>query len=809
MSIAQDVRYAVRALRRSPGFAALALLTIALGVAGPTIMFAMAKQWILDPLPFSRPDDLVDLRNLDTVTGNAGSVNPADFLDWQREAASFEELAAYRDVEMRLAGHERAEPARGAQVTPNFFALLGIPAASGRVFAAGDVASPRHKVALISDAMWRRHFASDAAIVGRTIRLENEDYTLLGILPETFQFTLLGAVDVWTPLVLTPEETANRRPRSIIGIGRLRAGRTIEEARSELTSLAERLSKTFPETNARRSVRVIKLAEEVRLHHDAGIVVPVLFAMMCCVLLVACVNVTNLMFARTSTRRQEMAVRLALGASRARIIRQWLVEHVTLFVVASAVGAALAVYGTEWITRSIPPENRQYLRNYAVLTIDGTVLAFALMVGALCGVMFGWLPARISARADVNADLRDPSARASASKAGARLRAALVTSEVAFALALLISAGLLIATARNITAVNVGFDSHQLLTFRLALDERHYRSPADIHTFYERLVNQLAQLPGVAAVGAATLVPFGTEGAGVELFIDGQPETAPADTPSAALSMVTADYPAALGLRLRAGRLLTAADRTDAARVAVINETLAVRHFGNRDPIGQRIRLRRGSTDLWQVVGVVATVKNYETIDRDEPQVYVPFAQSPRRHATVIVRARTNPVDLVAGIRAIVETIDPEEPIADMATMEERIGRVTAPYRTLSAFVAFFGAVTLLLAGIGVYGVVSYTFVQRTREIGIRMALGARQTDVAGLVLRHLRTLLIAGVVPGMLLAWLLGQALKTFLFGVTATDWRLYAAMSALLAAVALLAVVVPARRATTIDPIVALRCE
>lgn len=445
--VVQDVSSAVRTFQRSPGFTSVALVTIALGVAGPTIMFAMTSQWILEPLPFSHPDDLIDLRNLDKVTGNYGPINPVDFLDWQREAQSFEDLAAYRRADVRLTGGERAERMRGAHVTPNFFGLLGTHAAAGRVFETADGSAPSAKVALISHTMWRRRFSNDAAIVGSPIRLDNDDYTLVGVLPEDFQFTLLGAVDVWMPLAFPPEETTNRRPRSIIGIGRLRASRTVEEARSELTSLAERLARTFPETNARRSVRVLRMADEVRLHHDAGIVVPVLFAMMCCVLLVACVNVTNVMFARTSTRRQEVALRLALGASRARIIRQSLVEHLVLFVAASAIGAALAMYGTDWVTRSIPPENRQYLRNYAVLTIDDSVLAFALAVGAVCGALFGWLPARTSARADLNVDLRDGSARISGSKGGARLRAAFVISEVALALALLVSAGLLVATA--------------------------------------------------------------------------------------------------------------------------------------------------------------------------------------------------------------------------------------------------------------------------------------------------------------------------------------------------------------------------
>jgi predicted permease len=805
----QDLREAARTFQRAPGFATIAVLTIALGVAGPTLMFAMAKQWILDPLPFQDAEKLIDLRNLDPTTGNTGPVNPADFLDWQRETGVFDELAAYRLSDVRVTGGERPERARGAQVTPNFFGLLGVHAASGRVFDPADGQTPDGKVAVISDAMWRRRFSSDEAIVGQTIRIENEDHTIVGVLPVDFQFTLLGAIDVWQPMVFSPDESTNRRPRTIGGLGRLRDDRRIEDARAELKGIADRLAAAFPETNSRRQVRVWRLADEVRLHHDAGILVPVLFAMMCCVLLVACVNVAHVMFARATSRRREMALRLALGASRARVMRQWLVEHIVLFILASLVGAALAAAGAAWVTHSIPPENRQFLRNNAVIVLDRTALAFALAVGVVCALLSGWLPSWANTRADVNVDLHDASTRATTSKVGARVRAALVASEVALTLALLIGAGFLMATARNVTHVNVGFDPHHLLTFGLSLDQSQYREPDDIRGFYDRLTSELSRLPGVSGAAVATLVPFGTEGSSTDVFIEGQPDPTAAETPSAAFSVVSGDYASTLGLRLRSGRRLTGADGASAPRVAMINETFAARHFAGLDPIGQRVRLRRDSTDLWQIVGVVADVKNYESVEQQRPQIYIPFAQSPRRSATVVIRSASAPESLIAAARSSVAAIDSAEPLADVATMDERIARVTAPYVTVSSFVALFGAVTLLLAGVGVYGIISYTFALRTREIGVRMALGASRVDVGGLVLQQVRTFLLAGIIPGIALAWLLGQAMQGFLFGVSATDWTMYLTMSALLTVVILGAVLVPARRAVGIDPTVALRCE
>lgn len=805
----QDLQYAGRTLRHSPGFAAVALTTIALGVAGPTITFTMIRSWILEPLPFADPDTLVDIRTVDRASGDTASLNAADFRDLQRGANAFSDLAGYRLADVRLTGGDRAERLRGALVTTGFFSVLGTTAALGRVFEPADGEPSAPRLVVISATLWRDRFHGKPEAIGRTLRLNGEDYAVVGVLPDAFHFTLLGRVDVWRPLVFTPEQITNRRPRGLVAVGRLRDGRSLEQGRGELVALADQLSKTYPDTNARRGVRVIPLADEVRFHHDLGFIVPVMFAMVGCVLLIACVNVTNIMLARTSARRQEMAIRLALGASRAGLVQQWLVEHVLLFVVASAAGAAIAVYGADWITQSIPVNNRQYLRNYAVLPVDRVVVAFALGIGALCGAVFGWLPAWNGARADVNADLRDGSARSTTSRAGTRLRSVLVVSEVALALAVLIGAGLLVQSAHNITHVNVGFDQTRLLTFQVSLDAQRYAEPADIRGFTGRLMQALAQHPGVAGAAAGTLVPFSGFGNGAELFIDGEPETKPADTPLASLNQVTGGYCNLMGLRIVRGRAITDADVAEGQKVALVNETLAGRFLGGREALGRRLRLGRDSTDLWTVVGVTADVKNYETIDSAEPQVHIPFAQQPRRTMTVVVRTLGGPDNLAPAVRAAVAAVDPAEPVAAIAAMDELIKRVTGPYETIGTFVTVLGAVTLLLAGVGVYGVVSYTFAQRTREIGIRMALGASRLDVAVLVLKQIRLLLGAAFAPGLALAFALGHTLKAVLFGVTPTDFRLYGAMALLLTTVAVLAAFVPARRAARIDPMRALRYD
>ena len=807
--LGQDLRYAGRTLRRSPGFTAVALITIALGVAGPTINFSMLKAWVLEPLPFEDPDGLIDVRRFDPPTGNSGSLITADFLDFRRSARSLSELAGYSFSEVRLTGGDRAERVRGARATSDFFHVLGVRPALGRIFDQNADQIAGSHVAIISHAMWREYFAGDTRIIGRRIPINGDTHEIVGVLPEAFQFTLVGRVHVWRPLVFTPESATDRRRPALYGLGRLRSGATVEQARDELTRLASGLATSYPDTNAKRHVRVVPLADEVRRHHDLGFIVPVLFAMVGCVLLIACVNVTNVMLARTSTRRQEMAVRLALGASRGRIVRQWLVEHVLLFVCASALGAILAVYGTAWITNSIPVENRQYLRNNAVLTVDRVVLLFALATGALCGVLFGWLPAWSGAQADVNADLRDASARTTINKSAARFRSALVVAEVSLALALLISAALLVQTARNITRVDIGFDPTRLLTFQLILDPQKYTEADAIRSFFDRLMIELEGRPGVSGAAAGSFVPFSHAGGYVEFFIEGQPQRSPADTPWTGLNQITAKYPETLRLRLQQGRWLRASDGPASQKVALINSTLASRYFANRDPLGQRLRLGRDSQDLWTIVGVVTDVKHHETTDAPDPDVYVPFEQMPNRQMVVTVRTPGDPESLFSTVHNAVASVDAAEPVSRVFTMQSLIHQITGPFETLATFVSVLGGVTVLLAGIGVYGVVSYTFAQRTREIGIRMALGARRADVARLVLHQIRLFMSFAMIPGLALAWAIGHALRAMLVGVTPTDWRIYATMTLVLGAVGIVAAAVPVRRATSIDPVTALRYE
>src|SRR5262245_15885373 len=505
MRILQDFRYGLRALLRNPGLTFVTVVTLAAGIAGPTTMFSMIQAWILEPLPFAAPDALVDIRRLDLQTGSFGRMNLADFLDLKRSNTSLQDLAGYFADDIRLTGKDRAERLAGARVTANFFALLGTQAELGRVFGHDEDAPGEHPVAIISHGLWHERFQSDSSIVGRVIRLDGVSHTVIGVLPEAFHFTLLGRTNVWTPVSFTAEQTADRRSRNLVGLGRLGPGRSVDVARQELGRIAGQLAASYPDTNSSRGVRVIRLADEIRRHHDAGFLLPVIFAMVVCVLLVAAVNVTNVMLARASARRHEMAVRIALGASRSRLAQQWLVEHLALFIGAGALGAGLAVYLNHWVTNSIPFENRGYLRNYGEISIDGTVLTFALGTGVLCGLLIGWLTTWASARMDVNADLRDAADRTSTTARGTRIRRWLVVGQVALAVGLLISAGLLVETARNISTVDIGFTPRGLLTFQVSLDEQQYRTDDSIRSFYARLVSGLTRRGGSDAAGGLLL----------------------------------------------------------------------------------------------------------------------------------------------------------------------------------------------------------------------------------------------------------------------------------------------------------------
>jgi putative ABC transport system permease protein len=675
------------------------------------------------------------------------------------------------------------------------------------VFGPVDGESGRDRVAVLGYGLWQERFQSDPGVIGRSILIDGDAHTVIGVLPQDFHFTLLGPINVWTPLLFSPAEAVDRRARSLTGVGRVGSGYTIDQARHELSEIARRLSEQHPQTNATRGARVLTLADEVRLHHDAGFVVPVLFAMVGCFLLIACVNVTNIMLARATDRRHEMAVRLALGASRARLVRQSLVEHLVLFSIASAIAVVLALYGANWVTSAIPADNRGYLRNYGVLPIDGAVLCFAASLGIVCAIGFGLVPAFTGSRADVTTDLRDASVRTSASHAAARLRSALVACEMALALGVLVSSALLMRSARNLTTADLGFNARQLLTFRLELDQERYPDGSAARDFYERLTASLHGRPGIDSAAAGTLVPFSNAGGSLEFFIDGRRDPASKDVLFAGLNAVTPAYAVTLGLRLIDGRFVSESDTADAPKVAVINETLASRYFAGRSAIGRTLLLGPSSPDQWTIVGIVGNVKNYEASDSGEPQIYLPHAQRSARDMTVVVRASGDPLSLVETVRSAVLALDPAEPLSRVFTMEALLGHVTAPYTITASFVSVLGALTLLLAAVGVYGVIAYAFAQRTKEIGIRMALGARRTEVAAMVMRQVRTLVLAGLVPGLALAWLLGQALKALLFGVAPTDWQVYAGMSMLLGAIAVLAALVPVRRATSVDPIAALR--
>ncbi|MFN7925475.1 MAG: ABC transporter permease [Bryobacteraceae bacterium] len=798
-----DLRYSIRRLRKSPGMAAIAILTLGLGMAGTTSVYTIMDAWIFQPLPFADATRLIDVRGMKESDGNLQSISAAEFDEWKREARSIEDLAGYRVEDFRLTGDGRPQMLKGGRVTTNFFHLLETRFSMGRGFREEESVPGQSSVTILSQGLWRDRFNADPAIIGKTIQVDEQPHTVIGVLPADFHFPLMGRLNLITPFAFTAEQRAKRRNRELNGIGRLRPGSTASQAEAETRSIAKRMAQLHPSEDSGRVPRIVPLADEIRRHHDAG-VMPVMFAMTGCLLLIACSNVANIMLARAAARRRETAVRLALGGARWQVTRQWIAENCILFLAAGAAGAVLTPLVLEWITASIPFENRGYLRNFGVLEVNAGVLAFAFAVSAIGGVLFGLLPAAAAVRGAAFEGLRDGTAKATASKGSGRLRSVLVAAQFALALALMVGAGLLWSNARELMQRSPGFDSHGLMTFALAPSEKTYTDQPALRGLFDRAIAELRKQPEVEHAALATWVPFTESGGFTEFRLEGRPDPAPGELQEAQLSRVSGGYGAVLRLVPQRGRMIGEQDGTDAPQVAVINQAMERRYFAGRDPVGTSIRLGPGN---WRtIVGVVGDVKTYDLTAASGPQIYVPLSQSQSRYVVGVVRGRG---ELDPVVRRAMALADPGEPLIRVVSIDTLIDRQITPFRVMGNFIGTLGVAALFLAAIGLYGSISYAVAQRTKEIGIRMALGARGEDIAGKEARGLARVLVGGMIPGLALAVAIGKALSAVLVGVSPFEWKLYAGMAVLLVAVAALAAAGPVRRAMRTSPVIALRHE
>jgi putative ABC transport system permease protein len=791
----QDLRYALRTFAKQPTFALTAILTLALGIGANAAIFGVVNSVLLRPLPFPEPDELAVLWGHYPDFGRTSTSAP-DFRDWREGIAAFEHLSAFTQGSINLAGGGEPEQVRGARVTANFFQTLGVAPALGRTFVDGEDREGAPDVAVIGDGLWRRRFAADPAMVGRAITINDRPFTVAGVMPPGF--TSGGEDELWIPLdVENPGYP--RRGEFLTVIGRLRPGATVAQAQSQLDAVVRRLAQQYPETNASIQGEVVSMqADLVREARPALLIFTGAVAL---VLLIACANVANLLLARASARQREVAVRLALGASRGRLVRQLLTESVLLAVIGAAAGLVLAA----WALDALRASGTTFVPRLTEIRIDWMVAGYSLALAVGTGILFGLAPAvRLVSAHGLPAALKEGARGATAG--GLRLRNALVLGEAALAIVLLAGAGLLLRSFVRLNQVDMGFDPRGVLTYELILPTARYPDEATLVPMIDRLVERTRGIPGVNAVAVSSDLPlestnyltFDLEG---RVDTDGSGDLQP--------FRVTPEHFAVLGIPLRSGRLLAESDDASAPAVAVVNEELVRRFLGGQDPIGRRIQVSDGADSAATIVGVVGDVAQEGVSAAPYAQVYQPIAQGPTRSVRVAIRTAGEPLAIANQARAALAAVDPQLPLTKLRTMEDRLaGSLTQP-RVSMAVLGVFALLALVLAAIGIYGVLSYAIARRTREIGIRIALGAQPGDVRRLVIGQGMRPVVGGVLLGVGGALLLTRLMQGLLYGVSPSDPGTLAGVALLLSAVALFATWLPARRATRVDALEALRSE
>ncbi|MEW6208872.1 MAG: ABC transporter permease [Acidobacteriota bacterium] len=809
-TLAQDLRYAIRILKSQPAVSLMAIIALALGIGANTAIFSVINAVLLRPLPCPEPDRLVIVQqSLPKLGLNLASVSGAEFVDYTEGNEAFSAVAGYTDISLNLTGHGEAARIQASRVSASLFPMLGVSPLRGRLFSEEEDQPGKDNVALISRALWQNHFGASADITGKTIRLDEKPYTIIGVMPSSIRFLHIQssfdeATDLWIPFAMTDAEKQRRADSYDYGIiGRLKPGVTLAEAQANIESIAERFQQQHPDfykSNNDVTASLIKLEE--RLVKRVRPFLLVLLAAVGFVLMIACANVANLLLARAAARQKEIAIRAAMGASLARVARQLLTESVLLALAGGLVGLLAASWVIDLLARFGPTD----VPRLDEASLDPAVLGFTLLVSMLTGIAFGLAPAFQIRRVDLNEALKESSTRTSRGREGKRLRSLLVVFEIASAMVLLTGAGLLIHSFIRLLRVPPGFNPEGVVIAQTTLPRARYPEPRQSKAAHREVLERIAALPGVKEVGAASTLPL-VEDWTIGFIIDGSP-----DSINIANGAIVSDgYFRAMGIELKRGRTFTAEDREGATAVIAINETMARALWPDGDALGKRI-MWGGWRDAWlTVVGVVADVKISSLEAETKPTIYMPMFQYPRSRPNVIYVARTtgDTSSLASAMRGEIRKVDSELPVYDIRSMQEIIRESVSQRRFLMMLLGVFASAAMLLAMVGIYGVMSYSVTERTREISVRMALGASYRDVLKMVVGQGMALAVAGVGAGLAAALALTRLMKTLLFGVSATDPMTFAGVAALLILTALFACYLPARRAARVDPITALRYE
>jgi predicted permease len=808
-TLLQDLRFALRSLRRTPTFAASAVATLALGIGAVTTIYSVVHAVLLRPLPYERPSDLAIIWGTirrDSVERR--TVSYPDFEDWRRDARAFDAVAAFSESMFTLDGRDGAERIEGEWVSASYFGALGVRPVLGRGFTpAEDAAGAGARVAVLSHELWQARFAGSPSAVGATLRIEGEPTTVIGVMPAGFR-GLGDDAQLWVPFANPPGGTGtpsileDRGSRWHNVIARLRPGATLTGAQAELDAISRRLATQYPESNENRGAEVVALEEELVGGLRRGLMV--LLGAVGLVLLMACANTANLLLVRAAAREREMAIRAALGASRARTARQLLVESLVLALIGGAVGALLSLWAVAILARLNPVDLPSFVR----LEVSGAALGATSVVVLIVAAAFGVVAIAFASEGRVAESLKAGARAVGAGRAAGRLRGVLVAAELALAVVLLAGAGLMLRTLAGLRRFDPGFSAEQLVSFRLDLSRAQYDAPRAV-AFGANLAEQVRGLPGVRAVSLSDDVPLDGRSSATLLRIEGKEVVSQGSGIRIYRHRVAPGYFAAMGATLVRGREFTTADDRGRSRVAVISERMARRFWPNEDPVGGRLRLN--DTTYAEIVGVVADVKHRALLEAAtaDPDVYYPILQVPTTTFSLVVRAAGDPAALVAAVRREVTAADRNVPVYDVATMRERVRRETAPARFHTSLLGAFAGLALLLAAVGVYGVMAYAVAQRTREVGIRMALGANAGDVVRLIVGAGARLAAVGLAVGVVAAVMTVRVMAGLLYGVEPTDPATLGAAAAVLAGAALLACWLPARRAGRVEPTVALRAE